>query len=669
MLLKKLVFDNYKTYYGHQEIDFYIPKEAREENGQNIILLGGLNGAGKTTILKAILYVLFGKRGMAESEYKRSFSNTINNTFFDEGGRECSISLTLETDSEEEWTLKVKWYFDQLKRMTHEERELNVRKIGSKFVKHAQIENIAVFNKFIDKIIPYHAAPFFIFDGEEIKDIILRQNSHEMKEAIHKITGMEAYKQLLADLRALNNSLENQLAKSVSQKRLTNIQTDLDEVNKRVVDLNAKREKLVSEIRHYEGLVNKAKQDRNEKMIKNSKSREILIKKQGRLTTELDLAKKDLNSFLQQHMLSIMLREKISKLKKQLKLENEINHKRILQNASLTPYRNFMDQLLSKSITPPLTNTQLEQIKKLGEEIWIKENDVKQTVPSQFVEIHDISSNDYTYLISLPLKDKLSVVDLINKTEKLHQELNILETEVRNAPEAVDLEDENKKIDLLVKSIGELNLKYKAIMKKLNNTNEEKSNLLNSLTRMAGKNQNSEELQQRKTSVEQTIRTMEQFFTEVTILKASYIKEEFANMLQQLFRKQDEFGKIEFDINTYTIRLYNDRMQEISIQDRSAGEMQMISSALIWALIKASDLSLPVVIDTPLGRLDSYHRNHLINYYYKKLSEQVIILSTDTEITQEYVDLMKDHSYKQYMLDYDEKKKYTIIRDGYFEFV
>ncbi|MCP1446904.1 DNA sulfur modification protein DndD, partial [Priestia megaterium] len=123
------------------------------------------------------------------------------------------------------------------------------------------------------------------------------------------------------------------------------------------------------------------------------------------------------------------------------------------------------------------------------------------------------------------------------------------------------------------------------------------------------------------------------------------------------------------DINTYTIRLYNDRMQEISIQDRSAGEMQMIASALIWALTKASDLSLPVVIDTPLGRLDSYHRNHLINHYYKELSEQVIILSTDTEITQEYVTLMEKNSYKQYMLDYDENKKYTVIRDGYFNFV
>ncbi|WP_026585252.1 DNA sulfur modification protein DndD [Bacillus sp. J33] len=669
MLLKKLTFDNYKTYYGHQDIDLYIPKEVREETGQNIILLGGLNGAGKTTILKAILYVLFGKRGMSESEYKRLFSNVINNTFFDEGGRECSVSLSLETDSGEEWTLKVKWYFDQLKRMTHEQRDLDVKKPGSRISKHARIDNIEVFNKFIDRIIPYHAAPFFIFDGEEIKDIILRQNSNEMKEAIRKITGMEAYKLLLTDLKALQGSIENKLAKSVSQVKLNSIKTELEEIKGTITTLETKKVKLSSEISKYKGLINTAKQERNNKIAQNSKSREVIVKKQSRVETELKLAKEELNAFLHQNMINIILRNKIANLKKKLKLENEVNHKKILQNASLTPYRNFMNQLLGKRITPPLTQEQLTQIEKLGEEIWIKENDIKNLVPEGFKLIHDISNNDYLYLINLFIKDKMQVTEMINKIEKLQQEYDNLEIEIRNAPEAVNVEEESNKIDLLAKKLGEIYLRFKTISSKLNTANEEKSRLLNNLSRMAGQDEDLDSLQQQNSQVLRTIKTMEQYVAEVTALKATYIKEEFAKMLSQLFRKQDEFGKIEFDINTYTIRLYNDRMQEVSIQDRSAGEMQMISSALIWALTKASDLSLPMVIDTPLGRLDSYHRNHLMNHYYKELSEQVIILSTDTEITQDYVKLMEKNSYKQYMLDYDQDKKYTIIRDGYFKFV
>ncbi|MEI2361826.1 DNA sulfur modification protein DndD [Priestia megaterium] len=669
MLLKKLIFDNYKTYYGLQEIDLYIPEKVRKEKSQNIILLGGLNGAGKTTILKAILYILFGQRGISQVEYKRLFSNTINNSFFNEGGRECSISLILETDSGEEWNLKVKWYFDQSKRMGHEERELEVKKQGSSIPKRARIDNIEVFNKFIDRIIPYHAAPFFIFDGEEIKDIILRQNSDEMKEAIQKITGMEAYKHLLIDLRSLKASLENKLAKSVSRTKLNNVQREAEELEGTITILENKKQKFLTDIQRYKKLISEAHEKRNAKISQNSKSREVIVKNQARVATQLDLCVKQLDDFLQENIVNILLRDKILKLKKQLKTENEIHHKKVLQNASLSPYRRFIDQLLNKSITPALTEDQLEQIKNIGQEIWIKENDIQQTVPSDFQEIHDISNNDYSYLMNLAIKDKNPVVELINKIEKLQQELDKLESDIRNAPEAVNIEEENERIDLLVEKSGEINTKFKALNRRLNNALEEKTKLLNSLSRLSNQDENLEEVQRRYIHVERIIKGMEQYVSELITMKATYIKEEFSTMLHRLFRKQDEFGKIEFDINTYTIRLYNDRMQEISIQDRSAGEMQMIASALIWALTKASDLSLPVVIDTPLGRLDSYHRNHLINHYYKELSEQVIILSTDTEITQEYVTLMEKNSYKQYMLDYDENKKYTVIRDGYFNFV
>ena len=94
--------------------------------------------------------------------------------------------------------------------------------------------------------------------------------------------------------------------------------------------------------------------------------------------------------------------------------------------------------------------------------------------------------------------------------------------------------------------------------------------------------------------------------------------------------------------------------------------MQIISSALIWALTKSSRYALPMIIDTPLGRLDSYHRSYLINHYYKELSEQVIILSTDTEITEDYIKQIEGSTYKQFTLDYDQNRKYTLIKPGYF---
>lgn len=668
MLLKKLIFENYKTYYGHQEVDLYIPQEEREK-GKNIILLGGLNGAGKTTILKAILYILFGKRGMSEPEHRRLFSNVINNSFFNEGGRESSVVLVVETDSGEEWSLKVKWYFDKSKRLSHEERDLVVKRPGSSTNKYARIDNVEAYNRFIDKIIPYHAAPFFIFDGEEIKDIILRQNSNEMKEAIHKITGMEAYNQLVSDLKQLQRNFENKIANSVSHTKLKNFEKELTSITHNIQKLEERKDKVNTDAKRLNNLLEEAKKERNNKVLHNSNSRETFVKKQSQKETELKLSSEQLSSLFNKNALSIILSAKILKLKKQLKLEKEVKRKRLVEESSLAPYRSFMNQLLKKNIDPPLTSSQLGQIKDLGKEIWKKENNINLNTPENFKELHDLSSKDQSFLMNFGTKDKNIVTQLVNKIEKLGNELGKIEEEVRNAPKTVNIDKENERIDSLTKMIGECNLRLKSINKKLTEAKNDKTDTLNKLTRLSGKEVNLEEVQDQLKLLIKTIDTMEQYMEEVTTLKAQFIQEEFSNMLKKLFRKQDEFGKIDFDINTYTIRLYNDRMQEISIQDRSAGEMQMISSSLIWALTKASDLSLPIVVDTPLGRLDSHHRQMLIKHYYKDLSEQIIILSTDTEITKEYVDLMKDHSYKQYMLDYDEKRKYTIIRDGYFNFV
>ncbi|MDV2884688.1 DNA sulfur modification protein DndD [Alkalihalophilus pseudofirmus] len=668
MLLKRLIFDNYKTYYGHQELDLYIPEDSRTQHSKNIILIGGLNGAGKTTILKAILYVLFGKRQMDEKEYNRLFSNVLNNQYFDEGGRDCSITLFLETDKKEEWEIKVSWSFDDYKRVLNENRNLTVRKHGARHGQSVKIDNIQVYDRFIDKIIPYYAAPFFIFDGEEIKDTILRQDSHEMKEAIQKITGMNSYKELLSDLRDIKSGLENEIAKVSKSKDMNKIQKALTIENKKIEECQSKIENIRESIATQNEKAQKIKNRRDEKLNINMKSRDKLIKKRTELESSIKYKKEQFNTAFQNNALSIILKSKIEKLTHRIKIEKEQREKKMMLEATLTPYRQFIDELLAHSIEPALSEEQLKQIRAIGEDVWIKENNLSKG--NQLIEeLHDLSPKEYTSLLSRKNNNRQSIIDLINNIESLEQAMNNMENDISNAPESVDVKEETSALDNILKKTGELELRYKAINSKLKSSLETKKSLSSQIESSSQQAGDLGGLEKKYNDVNIIIQSLEEYIVESTILKAEYIKEEFASMLTKLFRKQDEFGKIDFDTDTYTVRLYNDREQEISIHDRSAGEMQMISSSLIWALTKASDLSMPMVIDTPLGRLDSVHRNHLINHYYKELSEQVIILSTDTEITEEYVELMKNHSYKQYMLDYSEEKKYTVLRDGYFEFV
>ena len=116
------------------------------------------------------------------------------------------------------------------------------------------------------------------------------------------------------------------------------------------------------------------------------------------------------------------------------------------------PYEKFMDELLNQPFTPPLSNEQLNQLKEIGREIWVKENNIEKDISEDHVDIHDISNKDYNYLVNLPARNNSYVIDLINKIEKLNLELEALEIEIRNAPETIDISAENERIDILTKN-------------------------------------------------------------------------------------------------------------------------------------------------------------------------------------------------------------------------
>lgn len=75
---------------------------------------------------------------------------------------------------------------------------------------------------------------------------------------------------------------------------------------------------------------------------------------------------------------------------------------------------------------------------------------------------------------------------------------------------------------------------------------------------------------------------------------------------------------------------------------------------------------MPAIIDTPMGRLDSEHRNQLVERYFPHASHQVVILSTDTEIEVNYFEQLKPSLARAYHLSYDEAGRMTRLEEGYF---
>jgi DNA sulfur modification protein DndD len=97
------------------------------------------------------------------------------------------------------------------------------------------------------------------------------------------------------------------------------------------------------------------------------------------------------------------------------------------------------------------------------------------------------------------------------------------------------------------------------------------------------------------------------------------------------------------NIPNFSIELFDSRNNKLDKTKLSAGEKEIYAISLLWALVQVSGRRMPIIVDTPFGRLDSLHRRNLVTKYFPKASHQVILLSQDEEIVGDYYTLIKPH--------------------------
>lgn len=144
------------------------------------------------------------------------------------------------------------------------------------------------------------------------------------------------------------------------------------------------------------------------------------------------------------------------------------------------------------------------------------------------------------------------------------------------------------------------------------------------------------------------------------------VEVEAARFFNRLSRKGELLKRISIDRTDFTVSVTRWDGTKLPKERLSAGEKQLMAISLLWSLARASKRSIPVVVDTPLARLDQEHRKNLLREYFPHVSHQVIVLSTDTEVDlNAAAELAEDTSHRIY-LDYVEDSAATTIRDGYF---
>lgn len=663
MIIQKVELYNFRQYYGKVSVDLTVP------SSRNVILIGGQNGFGKTNFLISLVWCLYGKDlefvdplfkqeiRNPDKKYKTGYDaflkESLNFMAKKEGQMSFCVSMTF-TDIE--YLSNHKLESIQITRgynVQTEEETLTLKSLSSNDNLPSDKEDIKEFIN--ESLIPIEAAKFVFFDAEKISEIADMSESDEqsiLNDALNKILGLDLYLNLIKDL---NSQIDELTLKS-----------DLSPIS-----IEEEIKNCDKEISLLEQDIERCKKERraNEKEIELIEKRQLI--KESELTTlskvgnmpldreaivqqidDLNCLKEDLTS--QFHKLSGMLplailTGKITEVLENIKIQRS--------NRAIYRYREDLSEKLELLYNKIFYNDN-NQVAPLSEEVrkiykrLVREKGMevfsteKQIIPLQFE--HDIKESDIKLLaralndIDFSIRDEFSRIqeDLYSTIESLESAKLELDTidKGMNSTLAQNLLDEIEKYKT---TISNLNYRNGGLAKEIEQFNTSIVKIKDERSRKLQKIKVNKKTQKKIDVYQRYIDTLSEFIDREKQLKQqsleANIKELIFKIMHKLGNKTSDQIKVEVDIKPnnagLSVSLLNEYQDEILKKNFSKGEKQIYISCLIKAILTESIQDFPIIIDTPLGRLDKNHIENILNRYYPVLAKQVILLSTDNEIT------------------------------------
>lgn len=162
------------------------------------------------------------------------------------------------------------------------------------------------------------------------------------------------------------------------------------------------------------------------------------------------------------------------------------------------------------------------------------------------------------------------------------------------------------------------------------------------------------------------LKVLREFKVRLQREKVAKLSSTATKCFRELVEKDSLVSEVKIDPTTLDVTILDLDGNELLKSQLSAGEQQMFAVAIVWALALTSGYKAPVIIDTPMARLDSSHRANFVTKYLPAASSQVMVLSTDEEVYGRYLDLVRDNVVDYYTLLYREEEQCTSIVHGYF---
>ncbi len=679
MWIKVIKLHNFKSY-AHAEFHFPEP-----QHDKNIVLIGAVNGHGKTSLLEAIYLCLYGeeatphlKRAGIPTE-RKSYDGILKDALHHD------VTLQMQKISQRSYTkmsvameimhtqnngLRVErsWAYDTSRNRQPENDQLRMWRLDNENG-HEAIKPENFKNALNDHALPFSYAPFFFFDGEKIvSQAETAGTGLWLKEGLEGLCGISLLGNLNTDL----------------QKYISDCLKGVSEQDKKELD---KKEKELAALKQHLDILTSEKmkltQEKNElaaleEQLQNqlgggidAKSTEQLRADIAQAKNDIDIAEANIASALKVSPLALLPSSKVVSLQMRLKQEFE----RLNYEASKMQGENKIDDFMEAFTTSP------KALDVVGPKI-LKSDDIRDAIRDAWNKLwYPLPENCAEHIIHnyLTLEAHADVQRVIESRASPNVDLNEQCKKI-SASESIKEKFETQ----LNRLAGSNNDELLAQLKDTSNKHKE------SAVNLSGK---TTKFTQVKSNLDSKTAELEALQKRIMDSEPNQIKARRAQKTQKMLEtlstqlinlKLDELSQSVTELNNNLA--HDRRIAQIKVKSTgdfellgengavissslSAGQMQILIMALVSGLAQVTQYKAPYVIDTPLARLDKDHRQRLFKHW-GSLDQQVILLSQDTEITPEVKKTLEQYVQKTYLVKAESLltggARSDLIEDSYF---
>jgi DNA sulfur modification protein DndD len=635
MRISKLELHNIGPFVGSHEIDL------ATKSDQNIVLIGGKNGAGKTTLLGSIKLGLFGARYYGfQTESKTYFIEVEKflNTSKRDTSEQFKISISFDVTAgyqknlyqiERLWSYNGKGlveivrlyeHFDELKQLVSDElAEELINKI---------------FNEYPPRLIDS-----FIFDGEAINEMIRHDKISEfLSQSFYSLFRLNMVNDLSVDLQSYIKNGNSD--KSLNQEELNLIEkrNDIKAQQNKLKFAEHQLKTLQNQIDEYrsqvEGYYNQFERlggmtEENKKAIR------VFLSDMERNRTKNS---QKIRHFLENDIILSILEPQIRKLSEKVIEE-------------LPQYlMNHLD-LAKKYLGSKLDFT------KILKELSAFSNN--QSIFSNHEELLSFVEEE----LNNSLLEYREIQTLILSSDVSHDEFVQLKTKLNKSDES-ELQDYIVKISVLNEQVEHTQEQFRVVQLEFDKLKIEYDALKSSYEKVESEYKKKQKLTNSFSMALQVIEVLDAFRHKELERRLREVAKLSIKYFSKTHGKKDFIANLEIS-EFFDISLTSSQGHSLQLEKLSAGEKQLMIGSIIKAMFELAKRKEFFVFDTPLARLDQANRKAFISNVISPMSEQVIILSTNEEITGANFKLIKDKIFRSYTLVYDSKSATSQIMEGY----